>query len=94
MKNQIFFVEMIIDCDEGVFKFLIDICMEYFDKFGFCLIFEFVENEFFINKIIIKIYYYQNESGYGGDFIYDYVEGDKIDWKVGQDFIVCIEQKK
>ena len=94
MKNQISLAEMITDRDEGALKSLIDIRMEYLDKPGFRLIFEFADNEYFTNKIITKTYYYQNESGYGGDFIYDHADGDKIDWKAGQDLTVRIEQKK
>lgn len=94
MKNQISLAEMITDRDEGALKSLVDIRMEYLDKPGFRLIFEFAENDYFTNKIITKTYYYQNESGYGGDFIYDHAEGDKIDWKPGQDLTVRIEQKK
>ncbi|EAQ86536.1 hypothetical protein CHGG_07789 [Chaetomium globosum CBS 148.51] len=94
MKNQISLAEMITDRDEGALKSLIDIRMEYLDKPGFRLIFEFADNEYFTNKIITKTYYYQNESSYGGDFIYDHADGDKIDWKAGQDLTVRIEQKK
>ncbi|EON96105.1 putative nucleosome assembly protein [Phaeoacremonium minimum UCRPA7] len=94
MKNQISLAEMITDRDEGALKHLTDIRMEYLDKPGFRLIFEFSENEFFTNKTITKTYFYQNESGYGGDFIYDHAEGDKIDWKSGHDLTVRIEQKK
>jgi nucleosome assembly protein 1-like 1 len=94
MKNQVSLAEMITDRDEGALKSLVDIRMEYLDKPGFRLIFEFAENDYFTNKTITKTYYYQNESGYGGDFIYDHAEGDKIDWKDGQDLTVRIEQKK
>ncbi|KAJ4424609.1 histone chaperone [Gnomoniopsis sp. IMI 355080] len=94
MKNQISLAEMITDRDESALKHLIDIRMEYLDKPGFRLIFEFEENEFFTNKTITKTYFYQNESGYGGDFIYDHAEGDKINWKEGKDLTVRIEQKK
>ncbi|KAL2119160.1 hypothetical protein VTJ04DRAFT_6120 [Mycothermus thermophilus] len=94
MKNQISLAEMITDRDEGALKSLVDIRMEYLDKPGFRLIFEFAENEYFTNKILTKTYYYQTESGYGGDFIYDHAEGDKIDWKPGQDLTVRVEQKK
>lgn len=94
MKNQISLAEMITDRDEGALKYLTDIRMEYLDKPGFRLIFEFAENDYFTNKTITKTYYYQNESGYGGDFIYDHAEGDKIDWKAGRDLTVRIEQKK
>jgi nucleosome assembly protein 1-like 1 len=68
--------------------------MEYLDRPGFRLIFEFAENEFFTNKTITKTYFYQEESGYGGDFIYDHAEGDNIDWKAGKDLTVRIESKK
>ena len=94
MKNQISLAEMITDRDEAALKHLIDVRMEYLDKPGFRLIFEFAANEFFTNKIITKTYFYQNESGYGGDFIYDHAEGDKIEWKEGKDLTVRIEQKK
>ena len=94
IKNQISLAELITDRDEGVLKFLTDIRMEYLDQPGFRLIFEFAENEFFSNKIITKTYYYQEESGYGGDFIYDHAEGDKIDWKSGKDITIRVESKK
>jgi nucleosome assembly protein 1-like 1 len=94
MKNQVSLAEMITDRDEAALKHLTDVRMEYLDKPGFRLIFEFAENEFFTNKVITKTYFYQNESGYGGDFIYDHAEGDKIDWKAGKDLTVRIESKK
>jgi nucleosome assembly protein 1-like 1 len=94
MKNQISLAEMITDRDEGALKYLVDIRMEYLDKPGFRLIFDFAENDFFTNKTITKTYYYQNESGYGGDFIYDHAEGDKINWKEGKDLTVRVESKK
>ncbi|KAL7794969.1 hypothetical protein V8C37DRAFT_375091 [Trichoderma ceciliae] len=94
MKNQVTLAEMITDRDEAALKHLIDIRMEYLDKPGFRLIFEFTENEFFSDKTITKTYYYQNESGYGGDFIYDHAEGHKIDWYPGKDLTVRVEAKK
>jgi len=94
MKNQVSLAEMITDRDEAALKDLTDVRMEYLDKPGFRLIFEFAENDFFSNKTITKTYFYQNESGYGGDFIYDHAEGDKIDWKSGKDLTVRIESKK
>ncbi|KAH8598032.1 nucleosome assembly protein [Bisporella sp. PMI_857] len=94
MKNQVSLAEMITDRDEAALKDLTDVQMEYLDKPGFRLIFQFAENDFFTNKTISKTYYYQNESGYGGDFIYDHAEGDKIDWKAGKDLTVRIESKK
>ncbi|KAL6790408.1 hypothetical protein V8C34DRAFT_280496 [Trichoderma compactum] len=94
MKNQVTLAEMITDRDEAALKHLIDIRMEYLDKPGFRLIFEFTENEYFSDKTITKTYYYQNESGYGGDFIYDHAEGYKINWYPGKDLTVRVEAKK
>lgn len=94
MKNQVSLAELITDRDETALKLLTDIRMEYLEKPGFRLIFEFAENDFFSNKTITKTYFYQEESGYGGEFIYDHAEGDKIDWKAGKDLTVRVESKK
>ncbi|KAI9158815.1 putative nucleosome assembly protein [Paramyrothecium foliicola] len=94
MKNQITLAEMITDRDEAALKHLVDIRLEYLDKPGFRLIFEFAPNEFFNNKTISKTYYYQTEAGYGGEFIYDHAEGDSIDWLPGKNLTVRVEAKK
>lgn len=94
MKNHVSLAELITDRDEPALKALTDIRMEYLDKPGFRLIFEFSENEFFNNKTITKTYYYKEESGYEGDFIYDHADGDKIDWKTGKELTVKVESKK
>lgn len=93
MKNTSL-AETITDRDEDALKALTDIRMEYLDRPGFRLIFEFAENEFLSNKTVSKTYFYQEENGYGGDFIYDHAEGDKIDWKSGKDLTVKVESKK
>ena len=94
MKNQISLAELITDRDEEALRALTDIRMEYLDRPGFRLIFEFAPNDFFTNKTISKTYFYREESGYGGDFIYDHAEGDKTDWKAGKDLTVRVESKK
>jgi nucleosome assembly protein 1-like 1 len=94
MKNQISLAELITDRDEEALRHLTDIRMEYLDRPGFRLIFEFSPNDFFSNKTVTKTYFYREESGYGGDFIYDHAEGDKIDWKAGKDLTVRVESKK
>ncbi|TGJ86433.1 hypothetical protein E0Z10_g2300 [Xylaria hypoxylon] len=94
MKNQISLADMITERDENALRSLIDIRMQYLDKPGFRLIFEFATNDYFSNKSITKTYYYQNESGYGGDFIYDHAEGHEIHWKEGQDLTILVESKK
>jgi len=94
MKNNVLLAETITERDESALKYLTDIRLSYLDTPGFRLHFQFAENEFFTNKEITKTYYYQDENGYGGDFIYDHAEGDKIDWKEGKDLTVRIESKK
>ncbi|KAI9797531.1 MAG: hypothetical protein M1833_005442 [Piccolia ochrophora] len=94
MKNQVSLAEMITDRDEAALKHIVDIRMEYLSCPGFRLIFEFAENEYFTNKTISKTYFYQEESSYGGDLIYDHAEGDKVDWKPGKDLTVKVESKK
>ncbi|KAL6713090.1 histone chaperone [Lecanora helva] len=94
MKNQVSLAELITDRDEPALKLLTDIRMEYLERPGFRLIFVFAENDYFSNKTIAKTYFYQEESGYGGEFIYDHAEGDKIDWKTGKDLTVRVESKK
>lgn len=93
MKNSSL-AETITERDEEVLKDITDIRMEYLDRPGFRLIFEFADNDFFTNKTITKTYFYQEENGYGGDFIYDHAEGDKISWKAGKDLTFKIESKK
>jgi nucleosome assembly protein 1-like 1 len=94
MKNNVLLAETITERDESALKHLTDIRLSYLDTPGFRLHFQFAENEFFTNKEITKTYYYQDENGYGGDFIYDHAQGDKIDWKEGKDLTVRIESKK
>jgi nucleosome assembly protein 1-like 1 len=94
MKNQVSLAEMISERDEEALKFLTDIRMEYLEKPGFKLIFEFAPNEFFTNKTVSKTYLYQEENGYGGDFIYDHAEGEKINWQPNKDLTTKIESKK
>ncbi|KAF2484584.1 putative nucleosome assembly protein [Neohortaea acidophila] len=93
MKNSSL-AETITERDEEVLKDITDIRMEYLDRPGFRLIFEFADNDFFTNKTITKTYFYQEENGYAGDFIYDHAEGDKISWKAGKDLTFKIESKK
>jgi nucleosome assembly protein 1-like 1 len=96
MKNSLSLAELITARDEEALRSLTDIRMEYLenDKPGFKLIFEFAPNDFLSNKTISKTYFYREENGYGGDFIYDHAEGDKIDWKSGKDLTVRVESKK
>ena len=94
MKNQLSLAELITERDEDALKALIDIRMEYLERPGFRLIFEFATNDFFSNTTISKTYFYREDTGYGGDFIYDHAEGDKVDWKAGKDLTVRVESKK
>lgn len=94
MKNHPSVAELIEEKDEGALKHLTDIRMEYLEKPGFRLVFEFAENEFFSNKLITKTYIFQEEMSYGGEFMYDRAEGDKIDWKANRNLTVRVDSKK
>ena len=94
LKNCVTLAELITDRDEQALKHLTDIRLEYLERPGFSLVFEFAENDFFTNKMLRKTYYYRTETGRNGDFIYDSAEADKIDWKPEKDLTVRIEQKK
>ncbi|KAF9412083.1 hypothetical protein BGZ94_001151 [Podila epigama] len=94
LKSHPQFADIITEKDEQALKHLVDIRMAYFEKPGFRLEFEFSPNEFFTNTLLTKTYYYQDEPGYGGDFVYDHAEGTKIDWKEGKDMTVTVETKK
>ncbi|KAG5437185.1 hypothetical protein PCANB_001162 [Pneumocystis canis] len=94
MKNISSLAEIITPEDEKALSYLMDIRMSYLDKPGFKLEFYFADNEFFSNKVITKTYFYKDELGYGGDFIYDHAEGDKIEWKANKDLTMRMEVKK
>lgn len=94
MRNLVSLSEMITSRDEDALKCLSDIRMSYLDKPGFKLTFTFANNEFFTNKTLTKTYYYQEEAGYGGDFVYDHADGDSISWNEGKDLTVRYETKK
>lgn len=94
MKNHVSICELITDDDEAVLRNLTDIKMEYLERPGFRLIFEFSQNPFFSNSTLCKTYYYREESSYSGEFIYDHAEGDDIRWTEGKDLTVRLETKK
>ncbi|CCD23562.1 histone chaperone NAP1 NDAI_0B05290 [Naumovozyma dairenensis CBS 421] len=90
--------DKITERDAAVLEYLLDISMEYLTegKPGFKLIFKFSkENPFFTDKELVKTYYYQNELGYSGDFIYDHAEGQEINWKDSESNVtVNVETRK
>ncbi|KAG0259205.1 hypothetical protein BG011_002795 [Mortierella polycephala] len=94
LKSHPQFGEIITEKDEEAMKHLVDVRMSYFDKPGFRLDFEFSPNDFFTNTILSKTYFYNEELGYGGEFVYDHAEGTKIEWKEGKDLSVTVETKK
>ncbi|KAK9456340.1 hypothetical protein V1511DRAFT_478386 [Dipodascopsis uninucleata] len=94
MKNLQPLSETITDADESALKYLTDIHVEYIEKPGFKLVFEFAQNEYFTNKTLSKTYYYQEETTFNGDYIYDHADGDSIEWKEGKNLTIKIEKKK
>lgn len=95
LRNIPEITELITDRDAEAISHLIDIRMKFLEKPGFALEFEFEDNDFFDNKVLTKTYYYQDEPGYGGDFIYDHATGDEIHWKSSdKNLTVKIEKRK
>lgn len=98
LSNHAGISELITERDEEALKHLIDVRVEYLGdgKPGFKLLFEFQDgaSAFFENKILEKTYYYQEEVGSLGDFVYDRAEGTDIKWKTGKDLTVRVETKK
>ncbi|CCG84381.1 protein of unknown function [Taphrina deformans PYCC 5710] len=94
MRNVVSLSEMITARDEEALKSVTDIRMSYLDKPGFRLTFTFAKNDFFSNDVLTKTYYYQEEAGYGGDFVYDHADGDEIKWNNDKDLTVRYETKK
>ncbi|KAK9390208.1 hypothetical protein V1515DRAFT_589547 [Lipomyces mesembrius] len=94
IKNVPALAETITDKDDEALKYLSDIRVEFIEQPGFKLMFEFAENEFFSNKVIAKTYFYQDETTFDGDYIYDHAVGDKIEWKDGKNLTVRVEKKK
>lgn len=94
MKNMVNLADIISSRDEEALNHLIDIRYSYFEKPGFCLEFEFGDNDFFTNKVIKKRYIYKDELGKTGEYVYDYAEGDKIEWKDDKNLTVSVETKK
>ncbi|KAL6950951.1 hypothetical protein ACO0QE_000234 [Hanseniaspora vineae] len=93
--------QTITDRDAVVLEYLENVELQYLPRkdtsvenspLGFNLIFTFnsAENPYFTDKTLIKTYYYQNELGYSGDFVYDHATGCEIHWK-GNDVNVTIE---
>jgi nucleosome assembly protein 1-like 1 len=98
LSNHAGISELITERDEEALKHLIDVRVEYLGegKPGFKLLFEFASgaSSFFENKILEKTYFYQEEVGSLGDFVYERAEGTDIKWKTGKDLTVRVETKK
>lgn len=95
LRNHVGTSEIITDRDAAALKHLIDIRVTYTSpKPGFKLTFIFTSNEFFDNQELEKTYYYQEEVGYSGDFLYDRAIGTTIKWKEDKDLTKEFEIKK
>lgn len=90
--------DTITDRDAEVLDFLQDIKLQYLTdgRPGFQLVFVFdPDTPFFKNKTLTKTYYYQNELGYSGDFIYDHAEGEEIQWADNEsNTTIAVEMRK
>jgi len=87
--------ETIEDHDEEALKSMLNVRLSYLDdKPGFKLHFTFGPNDFFEDTEMTKTYYYQEQVGYGGDFVYDRAIGHEIKWKGDKDLTKKVEIKK
>lgn len=90
--------DTITDRDAEVLDFLTDIKLQYLTngKPGFQLVFVFdPDTPFFQNATLTKTYFYQNELGYSGDFIYDHAEGEEIQWTDNEsNTTIAVEMRK
>ncbi|TIA70710.1 hypothetical protein E3P91_02963 [Wallemia ichthyophaga] len=91
LQNHPGIADVINERDNEALERLVDIRLSYLpqpgsesQQAGFQLTFHFAENDYFSNSALTKTYYYQDEVGYTGDFIYDRAEGCEISWK-GED---------
>lgn len=95
LRNHVGTSDIITDRDAAALKHLIDIRVTYTTpKPGFKLTFIFTPNEFFENEELEKTYYYQEEVGYSGDFLYDRAIGTVVRWKEEKDLTKEFEIKK
>ncbi|KAL7423496.1 histone chaperone [Cryptotrichosporon argae] len=96
LQNHPPIAESITDADEDALKHLVDVRLSYLEsgKPGFKLHFVFSPNDYFTNDELTKTYYYQEQVGYGGDFVYDKAEGSDIKWKEDKDLTKKVEMKK
>jgi nucleosome assembly protein 1-like 1 len=95
LRNHVGTSDIITDRDAAALKHLVDIRVTYTaPKPGFKLTFLFTPNEFFENVELEKTYYYQEEVGYSGDFLYDRAIGTIVQWKEDKDLTKEFEIKK
>ncbi|CED85501.1 nucleosome assembly protein [Phaffia rhodozyma] len=96
LRNHNGISSLITEADEEAFKALTDIQLSYLedDLPGFKLTFVFAPNEYFTNTELVKTYFYQEEVGYQGDFVYERAEGTEINWNADKDLTKTIETKK
>jgi len=98
LKKSDNFREVIEEHDEPVLASLQDIKFEWLDdqgKTGWKLHFHFVENEFFKNKVLTKIYRTQQTNEWDTSLEYTKIDlVEKIEWKEGKNVTVEVVAKK
>ncbi|WVN90194.1 uncharacterized protein L203_105430 [Cryptococcus depauperatus CBS 7841] len=96
LKNHVPIAETLSNQDEDALKHLVDVKLSYLegDKPGFKLHFVFTPNDYFEDLELTKTYYYQEQVGYGGDFVYDKAVGTEVRWKEEKDLTKKVEIKK
>jgi len=80
LRNVPHLTEMITDRDSDVLASLVDVRLLYMDKPGFKLEFEFADNAYFTNRVLTKTYFYHEQIGLSGDFMFDHATGTDVKW--------------
>lgn len=95
MRNVPHLTEMISDRDVEPLSALVDIRLVYMEKPGFKLEFEFADNAHFTNRVLTKTYFYNEEIGESGDFMFDHATGTDVKWVSPEmNVTVRIEKRK
>lgn len=87
--------DMITPEDEAALTLLKDVRLEYLDRPGFRLVFDFAANDWFENETLSKTFFYtRNEEDYTGGLVNGSSVGEDIRWKEGKDLTTTVIKTK
>ena len=95
IRNNSMTSDMITPEDEAALKLLKDVRLEYLDRPGFRILFEFAENDFFENQTLSKTFFYtQHEEDYTGGLVNGHSVGEEIRWREGKNLMRTVVKTK